>query len=100
MVLTEAVQIDPTTRRPRLLLSAYSCCPERGSEPGMGWGRAAQLAKYCDTWVLTEENDWKPRIGRYLAEHGPIEGDLDASGVVDFSDFLLLATNMGRSQGN
>jgi glycosyltransferase involved in cell wall biosynthesis len=59
-------------RRPRVLLSAYSCCPNRGSEPGIGWSRAVEIAKYCDTWVLTEGNDWQPRISAYLEEHGPI----------------------------
>lgn len=60
------------SRRPRVLLFAYSCCPNRGSEPGIGWNRAVEIAKYCDTWVITEENDWKPRISEFLAEHGPI----------------------------
>ena len=61
-----------TARRPKLLLSAYSCCPNRGSEPGIGWNYALQLSKYCDTWVLTDGTDWPERINAYQQEHGPV----------------------------
>ena len=37
----------------RILLSAYSCGPNRGSEPGVGWGAAVALASYADVHVLT-----------------------------------------------
>jgi len=59
-------------RRPRVVLSAYSCCPDWGSEPGVGWGRATHLAQYCDVWVLTEPDGMQPRIDAYLQRHGPI----------------------------
>lgn len=59
-------------RRPRVLLSAYSCCPDWGSEPGVGWNRATQIARYCDVWVLTNKHGMQPRIDAYLEEHGPI----------------------------
>jgi NAD(P)-dependent dehydrogenase (short-subunit alcohol dehydrogenase family) len=29
----------------RVLLSAYACEPERGSEPGVGWNWATELAR-------------------------------------------------------
>src|SRR5689334_23093466 len=29
----------------RILLSAYACEPDRGSEPGVGWGWATELAR-------------------------------------------------------
>jgi glycosyltransferase involved in cell wall biosynthesis len=59
-------------RRPRVVLSAYSCCPNWGSEPGVGWGRATEIARYCDVWVLTECDGNQPRIEAYLEQHGPI----------------------------
>jgi glycosyltransferase involved in cell wall biosynthesis len=59
-------------RRPRVVLSAYSCCPNWGSEPGVGWGRATEIARYCDVWVLTECDGNQPRIDAYVAQHGPI----------------------------
>jgi glycosyltransferase involved in cell wall biosynthesis len=62
----------PQPRRPRVLLSAYSCCPNWGSEPGVGWNRATSLARYCDVWVLTNQNGMQPRIEAYLDEHGPV----------------------------
>lgn len=64
----------PRPRRPRLLLSAYACDPEQGSEPGVGWNRAVQAARYCDTWVLCEEGRYGAAVRRYLADHGPIPG--------------------------
>lgn len=60
-------------RRPRVLVSAYSCCPNWGSEPGVGWKRVTEIAKYCDTWVLTEKNDAGPLICDYLKQNGPIQ---------------------------
>ncbi|HKQ25461.1 MAG TPA: glycosyltransferase family 4 protein [Burkholderiales bacterium] len=42
----------------RLLLSAYACEPERGSEPGVGWNWAIELrASGHDVWVLTRANN-------------------------------------------
>lgn len=37
----------------RILLSAYSCGPNRGSEPGVGWGAAMSLAAHAEVHVLT-----------------------------------------------
>jgi len=62
----------PCLRRPRVLLSAYSCCPNWGSEPGVGWGRAIEIVRYCDVWVLTERDGMQPRITACLQENGPI----------------------------
>jgi glycosyltransferase involved in cell wall biosynthesis len=50
----------------RLLLSAYACEPERGSEPGVGWNWAMELkALGHDVWVLTRANN-QSRIERAL----------------------------------
>jgi glycosyltransferase involved in cell wall biosynthesis len=62
----------PLARRPRVLISAYSCFPNHGSEPGIGWSRATELARYCDVWVLTEKDGNQPHIAAYLEKHGPI----------------------------
>ncbi|NJL35721.1 MAG: glycosyltransferase family 4 protein [Leptolyngbyaceae cyanobacterium SM1_4_3] len=42
---------------PKLLISAYACRPNMGSEPGVGWNIAYELAKYYKVWVLTRENN-------------------------------------------
>lgn len=42
----------------KILLSAYSCEPGRGSEPGVGWNWAVQLARQGHkVWVLTRKNN-------------------------------------------
>ncbi|MBD3882079.1 glycosyltransferase family 4 protein [Phormidium tenue FACHB-886] len=38
-----------------VLLSAYACEPGKGSEPGVGWSVAQEIAKYHSVWVLTSE---------------------------------------------
>ena len=37
----------------KILLSAYACEPNRGSEPGIGWNMAQAIAKQHEVWVLT-----------------------------------------------
>src|SRR5947208_10516178 len=64
---------DPP-RRPRVLLLAYACSPDRGSEPGVGWNRAVETAKYCDTWVICQDGANGAEIRRYLQRHGPVPG--------------------------
>jgi glycosyltransferase involved in cell wall biosynthesis len=43
----------------KLLLSAYACEPGRGSEPGIGWNWAQQIARFHEVWVLTQEEGRK-----------------------------------------
>jgi glycosyltransferase involved in cell wall biosynthesis len=59
--------------RPRLLLMAVACSPKHGSEPGIGWNRALQAARFCDVWVVTEEGEYAREIRAYLEQHGPID---------------------------
>lgn len=39
-----------------VLISAFACCPNRGSEFGVGWNWVTNLAKYCNVYVITEES--------------------------------------------
>jgi glycosyltransferase involved in cell wall biosynthesis len=42
----------------RVLLSAYACEPNRGSEPEVGWQRALHMLAFADeVWVLTRSNN-------------------------------------------
>ena len=50
------------------LLSAYACEPEKGSEPGVGWNWALELAKKHKVVVITRENN-KQAIQQYLSRH-------------------------------
>ena len=49
----------------RVLLSAFSCYPGRGSEPGIGWGVVQAVSREHEVWVLT-----------YAANQPGIEGAL------------------------
>ena len=44
-------------RKPRVLISAYACEPNKGSEPGVGWNWAKQIAKFSEVWVMTRANN-------------------------------------------
>jgi glycosyltransferase involved in cell wall biosynthesis len=46
---------QPSRSRYHILLSAYACEPGRGSEPGVGWNTARELANFHDVWVLTSQ---------------------------------------------
>lgn len=37
-----------------VLINAYACSPNMGSEPGMGWNWCVNLAKYCELYIITE----------------------------------------------
>jgi len=51
--------------RPKALISAFSCNPERGSEPGVGHLFVSELARHCDLTVITEEVEHKRAIQRH-----------------------------------
>ena len=53
----------------KILLSAYACEPNRGSEPGVGWNIARELAKYNQVWVLTRPDDGREAIEAELAKN-------------------------------
>jgi len=44
-----------------VIINAYACAPNRGSEPGLGWNWVLHLAKYCKLYVITE-GEWKNEI--------------------------------------
>ena len=52
----------------RVLLSAFACAPNRGSEPGVGWNWALALAKNNDVTVLTREEN-RREIEAYKKEN-------------------------------
>lgn len=55
----------------KVLLSAYSCEPGQGSEPGVGWNVAREIAKYHQVWVLTRPDESKDIIEAEL-ERNPV----------------------------
>jgi glycosyltransferase involved in cell wall biosynthesis len=56
----------------KVLLSAYACEPGKGSEPGVGWRWALEIARLGrEVWVLTRANNREP-IEEELAKMPPI----------------------------
>lgn len=39
----------------KVLINAYACSPNMGSEPGMAWNWCVNLAKHCELFIITEE---------------------------------------------
>ena len=53
----------------KILMSAYSCEPGAGSERGLGWNVAREVAKYHQVWVLTRPDESKDAIEAELARN-------------------------------
>lgn len=53
----------------KVLLSAYSCEPGRGSEPGVGWNVVREVANYHEVWVLTRPDESGAVIDAELARN-------------------------------
>ena len=51
----------------KILISAYSCEPGRGSERGVGWNVAREVARSHEVWVLTRPDESKEEIEAELA---------------------------------
>src|ERR1051326_6010204 len=52
--------------RLKVLISAYACEPNKGSEPEVGWQWALQMARFHDVTVLTRTK-YRPTIEPVLA---------------------------------
>lgn len=50
----------------RVLINSYACCPNGGSEPGMGWNWIVALAKYCECYIISE-GEFRPQVEQWLA---------------------------------
>lgn len=48
-----------------ILINAYACSPNMGSEPGMAWNWCVNLAKYCELHIITE-GEFKSNIDAVL----------------------------------
>ena len=92
-----AVKPPPTSpyRRPRVLQLAYCCDPYRGSEEGVGWNVAFEVAKHCDTWVICEEMKYAKSIRKFETEHGPIPGLQFVFVPEEFWAHAMWATGLG-----
>lgn len=41
----------------KVLISAYACEPNKGSEPGVGWHWVKEISKFTQAWILTRANN-------------------------------------------
>lgn len=48
-----------------VLVNAYACGPNLGSEPGVGWNWIIYLAQHCHVYVITE-GEWREEIEKAL----------------------------------
>jgi glycosyltransferase involved in cell wall biosynthesis len=55
----------------KILISAYACEPGRGTELGVGWNTAREIARYHEVWVLTRPDDGREAIEAEL-DRNPI----------------------------
>ncbi|NJR39882.1 MAG: glycosyltransferase [Leptolyngbyaceae cyanobacterium CSU_1_4] len=53
----------------KILMSAYSCEPGRGSEPGVGWNMVRAVAQHHEVWVLTRPDESGDIIQAELDRH-------------------------------
>ena len=58
--------------RLKVLISAYACRPGKGSEPGVGWNTAREIANLHEVWVLTQGRH-RPVIEAEMARN-PMSG--------------------------
>jgi len=52
----------------KVLLTAYACEPNKGSEPAVGWQWVQQIARFGDVWVITRANN-RERIEAALLDN-------------------------------
>jgi glycosyltransferase involved in cell wall biosynthesis len=55
----------------RVLMSAYGCAPDEGSEPEVGFQAMMAAARLHDVWILTQRH-MAEKVCRYLAAHPPV----------------------------
>ena len=54
-----------------MLVSAYACEPDKGSEPEVGWQWVQQLARFNQVWVVTRKNNEKLIVNSKIVETHP-----------------------------
>lgn len=58
----------------KIVISAYDCSPDHGSEAGLGWNWVMAASKYADfdkVHVITTDR-YEKNIKGYMAEHSEI----------------------------
>lgn len=51
----------------KVLINAYACSPNTGSEPGMAWNWCTHLAKFCELYIITE-GEFRSKIEKVISD--------------------------------
>ncbi|EKD46963.1 MAG: glycosyl transferase, group 1, partial [uncultured bacterium] len=57
MKFTQRSIHSKSNHRYKILVSAYACEPDKGSEPGVGWHWVEAISQKNEVWVLTKRNN-------------------------------------------
>ncbi|WP_282049065.1 glycosyltransferase [Maribacter aquivivus] len=60
----------------KLLISAYACGPNVGSEPGVGWNFVTFLALEHEVHVIVEKRKWEQPINEFLNKNSHLKENL------------------------
>lgn len=60
----------------KILVSAYACAPNLGSEPGMGWNFIQGLANHHEVHVISEKSKWETPIRDFINENPQLKNNL------------------------
>ena len=80
----------------RVLISAYACEPNKGSEPEVGLRAVLAAANRHQVWVITRENNL-PALNRFLAAH-PLGSKIEVIGL-DLAQPTLRFKRLGGFAG-
>ncbi len=58
---TDRLEPSAANRPLKVLISAYSCTPGAGSERGIGWNTAREMARRHEVWVITRPGELHER---------------------------------------
>lgn len=61
-----------------ILINAYACSPDMGSEPGMAWNWCVNLAKYCELYIITE-GEFREKIEQWLTPSSNVPDDMSVN---------------------
>ena len=77
-----------------IVISAYACSPNWGSEPGMAWNWVKNLSNYYNIYLITN-TEFKEEL-----LEGVRINNLESSIKIYFNDIGEKATMMGKNQGD
>ncbi len=55
-------------KKNKILVVAYACEPNKGSEPGVGWNWTKKMSEFAEIWVITRDNN-RTVIESYLKNY-------------------------------